>query len=253
MTYNTDRFLAGVEKALGSLKTYQRQGFVEIITEFTKRGLSSSTGALDVRWLAYMLATAWHETACTMRPIAEYGKGRGHPYGLPAGPQKLLYYGRGYVQLTWYANYSKLRALIKKLLGVDHPLDTNPETALDPACAADVMFVGMMQGAFTGKSLSTYFNKIADDPVGARRIINGTDQASRIAGYHRVFLRSLNGATEVSTGTQAPKAPVSPEAPQVVIPVVPAPPIIHPEPSAAAPTLGEVIWGLLKKAFHGRN
>src|SRR6185437_12623114 len=35
----------------------------------------------DARFLAYMLATVYHETAATMQPIAEYGKGRGRPYG----------------------------------------------------------------------------------------------------------------------------------------------------------------------------
>ena len=30
---------------------------------------------------AYILATTWHETATTMLPIAEYGKGKGRPYG----------------------------------------------------------------------------------------------------------------------------------------------------------------------------
>ena len=30
---------------------------------------------------AYILATTWHETATTMLPIAEYGKGGGRPYG----------------------------------------------------------------------------------------------------------------------------------------------------------------------------
>ena len=37
----------------------------------------------DLRWLAYMLATAKWETAHTMQPIEEIGKGRGRPYGVP--------------------------------------------------------------------------------------------------------------------------------------------------------------------------
>lgn len=31
-------------------------------------------------YAAYMLATAWHETAHTVRPIEEYGKGKGKRY-----------------------------------------------------------------------------------------------------------------------------------------------------------------------------
>lgn len=30
----------------------------------------------DIRWKAYMLATSYHETAMTMQPIEEYGRGR---------------------------------------------------------------------------------------------------------------------------------------------------------------------------------
>ena len=37
-------------------------------------------------WLAYALATFFHETAETMQPIEEYGKGAGKSYGKPAGP-----------------------------------------------------------------------------------------------------------------------------------------------------------------------
>ena len=36
----------------------------------------------DLRWLAYMLATTFHETARTMQPIEEYGKGKGKTYGI---------------------------------------------------------------------------------------------------------------------------------------------------------------------------
>ena len=35
----------------------------------------------DDRWLAYALATTYHETDQHMQPIDEYGKGRGRPYG----------------------------------------------------------------------------------------------------------------------------------------------------------------------------
>ena len=52
-------------------------------------------GDSDIRWLAYALATAFHETAYTMRPIEEYGQGSGHDYGQPAGPYDQCYYGRG--------------------------------------------------------------------------------------------------------------------------------------------------------------
>src|SRR5262245_53527760 len=61
----------------------------------------------DIRWLAYMLATTFHETAQTMQPIEEYGKGAGHDYGEPDPVTGECYYGRGFVQLTWGDNYKR--------------------------------------------------------------------------------------------------------------------------------------------------
>src|SRR4029077_13530241 len=47
---------------------------------------------LDLRWLAYMLATTYHETSQEMWPIEEYGKGAGAAYGAPAsGPGKIIF------------------------------------------------------------------------------------------------------------------------------------------------------------------
>lgn len=140
----------------------------------------------DPRWLAYMLATAKWETAHTMQPIEEYGKGRGRPYGVPDPVTGQTYYGRGYVQLTWKENYAKLAALT----GAD--LVGHPELALEPKIAALVMFDGMKDGLFTGLGLLYFFNGSHDDPVEARRIINGTDHANDIAEIHHAFLEALS-------------------------------------------------------------
>ena len=152
---------------------------------------------VDPRWKAYMLATSYHETARTMQPIEEYGRGRGRPYGQKlkhsrkpyVHPDK-LYYGRGDVQLTWYENYE----LMGKLLGI--PLLEQPELALRPDVSARIMIEGMTKGKsnrgdFTGVSLETYFSSRRDDPVQARRIINGLDKANLVANYHRKFLEAL--------------------------------------------------------------
>src|SRR4249920_3014623 len=50
---------------------------------------------VDLRHLAYMLATDYHETAFTMQPIEEYGKGAGYDYGDPDPTTGESYYGRG--------------------------------------------------------------------------------------------------------------------------------------------------------------
>src|SRR5438477_330627 len=69
----------------------------------------------DIRWLAYILATVYHETARTMQPIEEGTKGRGRRYGtkvkmsgIPYETPDKIYYGRGLVQITWYENYNKM-------------------------------------------------------------------------------------------------------------------------------------------------
>lgn len=134
----------------------------------------------DFRDLAYMLATTHHETAFTMQPITEYGS-----QSYLRGKKYWPYIGRGYVQLTWDYNYKKAGAKIGENL-LEYP-----ELALDPEYASYIMFHGMKEGWFTGHKLSEYFNAKTDDPVNARRIINGTDKASTIASYHRHFLKAL--------------------------------------------------------------
>ena len=51
----------------GGLNQDQVDGFNAILDAWAESSLS------DLRWLAYMLATTFHETARTMRPIREYG------------------------------------------------------------------------------------------------------------------------------------------------------------------------------------
>jgi putative chitinase len=170
-------FFAQVRAHFGALKQAQVDGYNAIIDAFEK------IGATDPRKLAYLLATAYHETAHTMQPIREYGRGHGKRYGVPVNGH--VYYGRGFVQLTWQANYAKAGAK----LGVD--LLNNPDLAMEPAIAAQILCVGSFEGWFTGKRLADYFNAHRDDPVGARRIINGTDRAAQIAAHHRAFLEAL--------------------------------------------------------------
>lgn len=148
----------------------------------------------DLRWVAYALATAYRETAATMQPIGEYGHGRGHSYGLPAGPFGKCYYGRGLVQLTWESNYQKATTRLHAIaaLPANESLIENPELALQPDIAAAIMIDGMSQGWFTGAKLGDYFSLSVDDPVNARRIINGVDHASEIAVYHDQFLNALS-------------------------------------------------------------
>ncbi len=152
----------------------------------------------DLRWLAYMLATTYHETARTMQPVEEYGHGAGRTYGKkfrmngkPYITPDKIYYGRGNVQLSWIDNYEKMG----HILGID--LVNHPELALQVDVAVSIMFEGMTKGDssfgdFTGKCLEQYFNATTNDPVNARRIINGLDKADAIAGYHNKLLAGLS-------------------------------------------------------------
>jgi len=151
----------------------------------------------DVRYVAYGLATAYHETAKTMQPIEEYGRGKGHDYGKklkmsrkPYDKPDKLYYGRGLVQLTWYENYSAMGNAAQKE-GKPWDLLNNPELLLTMEVSAWVLKKGMLNGMFTGKKLSDYFNDQVEQPINARRIINGKDQAERIAGYYEMFKKAL--------------------------------------------------------------
>lgn len=141
---------------------------------------------------AYMLATVWHETAKTMLPIEEYGKGKGKKYGKRYDIDGSIYngldhiyYGRGYVQLTWLSNY----VLAKNKLGIDFV--NHPEFALKKEYAVKILIAGMKEGWFTGRKLSDYIYQSKKDYIGARRIINGTDKAKLIAGYAEIFERAL--------------------------------------------------------------
>mgnify|MGYP000597212840 CR=1 FL=1 len=68
-------FFDTLKKSLvNSFTASQVEGFTAILDEYDSK-------SFDKRYLAYMLATVYHETAKTMQPIAEYGKGKGKPYG----------------------------------------------------------------------------------------------------------------------------------------------------------------------------
>ena len=130
--------------------------------------------------MAYVLATAFHETAHKMKPVREMG---GEKY-----LQSKKYYphvGMGYVQLTWLVNYKKA----SDYLGVDFA--SNPKLLLEPKYAAPILIRGMAEGWFTGKKLSDYITLQKSDFRNARRIVNLMDKADLIAGYARDYDKLL--------------------------------------------------------------
>lgn len=171
-------FYDEVRRAFGSLTQGQVVGFEKILDKWTESGL------VNLHFLAYMLATAWHETGSTMQPIREFGLGKGKAYGKVDKQTGFAYYGRGFVQLTWKYNYEKY--------GIAH----DPDRALDPDMAAHIMIDGMTKGVFTGVALGDFFTAKTNDPYNARKIINGLDKASTIAGYYGKFAKAISAIRE---------------------------------------------------------
>lgn len=172
MTINRKPFFDAVraEPFGGSLTHGQVDGLSRILDEWERRGL------IDQRHLAYMLATVYWETAHQIQPIREMGSDsylRSKPYW--------PWVGEGLVQVTWETNARKFGA-------------TKPGDLLTWPVALVALFDGMEKGMFTGKKLSDYFNATHDDPVGARRIINGQDKAQEIAEIYGNFLDALTAA-----------------------------------------------------------
>jgi putative chitinase len=194
---NRDLFFASVRARPfgGKLNVGQVEGMDAL--------LDAAPAGMDARQLAYCLATTFHETARTMQPIREHGGSayftrmydiRGdRPHvaralGNVNPGDGAKFPGRGYVQITGRRNM----ALAGQLLDID--LIGNPDLALEPRFAAPILYAGMTDGWFTGRKLSDYFNATTDDPVNARRIVNGTDKAAPIARLHGEFLAALKAA-----------------------------------------------------------
>ena len=95
-TFDKDVYFGSVRSSLfqGALSQEQVDGQSIIlgVWEYDAGG----TPMDDVRWLAYMLASVFHETAQRFWPIEEYGKGQGRDYGTEDPETGQQYYGRGF-------------------------------------------------------------------------------------------------------------------------------------------------------------
>lgn len=178
-----------------------------------------------INQLAYILATAWWETAQTMHPVIE-------AYWMSEDWRRrnLRYYpwhGRGLIQTTWERNYREMG----KRIGVD--LIKNPEALLDWPAALPALFIGMEEGLYTGKRLDDYIDDIDESDeedlrefANARRIVNGTDKQVTIGKLALRFERALKAGRYDPNAIIDPPAPVAPPPP----PDVPKPNEISPEP-----------------------
>lgn len=150
----------------------------------------------DRRHRAYILATVLRECGPDYEPRTELGP---HSYFSKYDPGTKLgkqlgnlfpgdgfnYRGRGYVQITGRRNYSMMSHL------QDIDLVTNPDKALVPSVAYNIMSIGLSEGLFTGKKLADYLTSAHVDYFNARRCVNGLDRAEAIADHACRFEKIL--------------------------------------------------------------
>lgn len=214
MAINREFLLDEVEPNLfsGHLKEGQKEGIGAILDEWEEHHAGK-----DDRWLAYMLATAYHETGRAMQAVEEnlnYSAKRlrvvfpsrfnAAQAASHAGKPEMIanrayadklgnggvtsgdgwkYRGRGLVQITGKSNYRKFG------------IDGEPDVALNDVTTVQIMFKGMMEGLFTGKKLADYFNGSKGDWKNAREIILPGNLEDTIGGYGRAFYRAIGYTT----------------------------------------------------------
>lgn len=197
-----------------SLSQAQVQGVDAILDEGIRR-------KTPLKHMAYVLATAYHETGGRMQPIREnlnysvsgllksFGRHRisaadARKYGR-SGPRKadqvaianIIYggkWGRDNLGNTepgdgWRFRGGGLPQTTGRRNFTILGLVDNPDLVTDLKTSVRMMFDAMEQGVFTGKRLDDY-----TDYLSMRRIINGTDKAEKIAGEAECFERALRGA-----------------------------------------------------------
>ncbi len=199
MKINAKKFFESLRQEFGSLKQNQVDAINQLLA-----AIAEDKTIVSLEQMAYVFATVYHETAHTFEPIAEIGNGRGKTYGVKDRQTKQTYYGRGYAQLTWRKNYEQF----SDLLDVD--LVNNPDLAMQPDIAFQILSLGMGKGLFTKKKLADFINQKECDYFNARKIVNGLDKAALIETHAEKFEKVLRDSTgqekTLDLTTNEPKA-----------------------------------------------
>jgi len=176
-----------------------------------------------VEFLAYILATSYHETAHSMRAVRESGGDKYYHRMYDINGQRphiakrlgndspgdgICYHGRGHVQLTGKRNYAHQSTKV----GTD--LLENPDAALDDDVSVAILIEGMLDGDFSGRKLADYWRNDSFDFIAARAIVNGKDCADKIAGYYRYFLAAIVAAVAQTEATN----PIHAQFPEPITP-----------------------------------
>jgi hypothetical protein len=118
------------------------------------------------------------------------------------------YFGRGYVQLTWWDGY--LRA--GKELGLGTQLLLDPAQVQHPDIAYKIISYGMRTGKIfaNGHSFGDFFTSTETDYVHARKMVNGSNRNQEIALIAKKYEAILLGAKPgVVAPPAAPSIPLS--------------------------------------------
>lgn len=208
-------FLAQYPTSLGKLTPSRKDGFEALFSAWDEL---PHLDFLD--WLAYAMATAWHETGTTMQPVREgFAKTDAEAFdkvttycakqGIENYAQRHAngqsYYGRGYVQLTHAYNYQRMG----ERLGVGKAFYDDPDKVMQAPVSAKILLIGLMEGSFRPKAgtLMDYFSGTERDWFNARDLINGDKKKVQawtlkqwpggkptgqlIAGYGQAFRAAL--------------------------------------------------------------
>jgi putative chitinase len=200
---------------------------------------------LDLRWIAYTMATGRHEAWDPRRQEISYDIGE--IGGASKGYGKSGYFGRGLVQITHEDNYRQ----VGKFFGVD--LVKQPWLACRKDISAGALILGSFYGWFRGDrlgrhKLSRYFNEHSGDAHGARNIINGdvAKNGPLVAAYYGIFLRLLAASLRAhESPAPEPKPPVEP----TPVPTPEPQPIPSPLPDSKDPINTKRYQGLLIAAI----
>lgn len=166
------------------LSPSQIEGINSLIKEITEYGLK------DKNAIAYILATCVYETQKKFIPNEEAGDYDyfEQMYGIE-GPRSAIASRMKNTEIGDGAKYRKrgvIGLLGKKAyedmgIAIGINLVDNPDKVLELPIAYKIVVQGMMRGLFTGVGLQRYISNSKVDFTNARRTINGTDNAKRIA------------------------------------------------------------------------